>query len=216
MVDDGEAAPACPLPSLCLYLHPHSPQTPHTTHSHARAGCHRAPAFLPGRGHRSNDCGRQSATARRAGSPPAPLEHSSTTTMDDGPPRDLERLFTELGLRKYGLETEGLEKDEDEAVADGTCWSGEGRRVRVCVSLGFWRTPYPSIHARLCPPAIPTCSRACRTYLFVSRAASSHCFSLPPSLPPPTQPVASAPGSVGGPWCSAPSFFFPSSSTALC
>jgi len=52
--------------------------------------------------------------------------------MDDGPPRDLERLFTELGLRKYGVEAEGLEKDEDEAVADGTCWS-EGRRVRVCV-----------------------------------------------------------------------------------
>ena len=134
--------------------------------------------------------------------------------MDDGPPRDLERLFTELGLRKYGLEAEGLEKDEDEAVADGTCCYGGGVVHGVCEPRLLADTlplyPCPSL------PADNThvLRLAILTY-FVSWAASSQCFSLPPSFPSPTQPVASAPGSVGGPWCSAPSFFFPSSSTAL-
>jgi hypothetical protein len=38
----------------------------------------------------------------------------------DGPPRDLEHIFAELGLRKFGHKTEGLGEEEDEAMADGT------------------------------------------------------------------------------------------------
>ena len=204
------------FPFLSLHF-THTHPTYNTQHKYTSTGASTGPS-CPAGSSLKRFCG-ESATARRAAHLLPSTQGSSTTTtttMDDGPPRDLERIFAELGLRKYGLGEE-----EDEAVADGTCCSGgEGAGVvygrRVCREEGLCLT-------LLCTLSTSQSTRQLACHISLSHTPTCR-VSLPfppsppcpPSLPPQIQPVASARGSVGGSWCSAPSYVSPSSFTASC
>lgn len=140
-------------------------------------------------------------------SAPLPPPPTTSTTATDPPPRDLERLFAELGLRKYGHEAEMEGEEKDEAVADGTYNMGVYMCLLCYVEEGWPLSPHPGPLSPLAAPSETTLQYSTLPYL-------NPPSSCPPPFPPRTQPAASAPGSGVGSWSSAHSSSSPSSSTA--